>query len=139
MKLNPNEKQKEAVLLEFCKQNQGPAIRVMNQHQAPNATTYRGAFCDGAADLFRLYRDIGVKFPLRRMSLRFTESEIRSCRGNEMGIGVTAYLYEKRLAKRLKGKQFLIPEKITKEECPICKKRKINLNQHMLAVHGNQI
>lgn len=136
MLLSHRDQSREQVLLEFCKKNQGPAITGLNSRIAPGATTYRSEFCDAASDLFRLYANAGIKSPLVRMTLVFNELNIRSCRGSDMSPSVMSYFYEKHLAKRLKKKPFLLLHKILKEPCPICGKRKANLNEHLQMVHG---
>ncbi|MEI2623501.1 MAG: hypothetical protein V9G23_06085 [Giesbergeria sp.] len=136
MQLSHKDQNRERVLLEFCKENQGPAITGLNSRIAPGATTYRSEFCDAAADLFRLYANAGIKSPLARMAHCFNELDIRSCRGNDMTPSVIDYFYEKHLSKRLKEKNFLLLHKILKEACPICGKKKANLAEHMQAVHG---
>ncbi|WP_146139356.1 hypothetical protein [Simplicispira suum] len=49
---------------------------------------------------------------------------------------VINYFYERHLSKRLHEKNFILLHKILKEVCPICGKRKANLNAHIQVMHG---
>ena len=137
MILSQKDLHRERILLDFCDKNQGPAITGRNSVIAPGATTYRNEFCDASADLYQLYADAGIKSPLLRLALLFNERNILSCRGNDMTPTVVNYFYEKHLSKRLKEKKLQILQKIEKEVCPVCGKKKINLKAHIRALHSN--
>ena len=90
----------ETELLEICRNNQGERIPL---HHGPGswATTYSVAFVDAATKLYAMYRDAGVPCPDVRMSVRFAEAGIRSCRGSAMTIDRVEYLYRAHIAQRL--------------------------------------
>lgn len=135
MSLSKNQLVQESALLAHCKANQGPAINVLNAHRAPCATTYRQTFCAAAADLICLYRSAEVQNPVVRLSEQFMKSGIVSCRGNDMSLAVTDYLYRKFLLKLLRGNEYRVLLEITTERCPICNRRKKNLAAHMRDAH----
>jgi hypothetical protein len=135
MPLSGKQHEQEVALLEYCKAHQGPAIRALNVGHAPNATTYRDAFCDGAADLVRLYRVSGVANPVKHLSDKFISTSVLSCRGSEMSPAVTEYLYRHFLKERLSGDSYRVLYELTTERCPLCGKRKMNIAAHMQDAH----
>jgi len=95
----------EQVLIDKCKKYSGRYISNENRSHAPNATTYSHEFCDSCTDLLILYKLKKVKDPILRLSEKFLENKIETCRGNAMDIKNVKYLYHRYLVYRLKAKE----------------------------------
>ena len=113
MALSGKAQEQERILLLYCKKHSGTYINNLNARHAPFATTYSREFCDGAADLYRLYGNHGIKSPIHLLSRRLVENGIESCRGHEMDTSKTTYLFNKFIAPRLKEGRFLVLPTLT--------------------------
>jgi hypothetical protein len=111
--LNGKAKKQERLLLLYCKKHSGTYINNLNAHRAPFATTYSKEFCDGVADLCRLYGNHRIESPIHFLSRRLMENGIQSCRGYGMDIPNTTYLFQKYVARRPKEGRFLVLPTLT--------------------------
>jgi hypothetical protein len=108
--LSSKAKKQERLLLLYCKKYSGTYINNLNAHRAPFATTYSKEFCEGIADLCRLYGNHRLESPIHLLSRRLMENGIQSCRGHDMDIPNTTYLFHKHVARRLReGRFFVLP------------------------------
>lgn len=128
-------RQQEKSLLKHCKEFSGEYLNNLNKGRSPHATTYSYEFCDGAADLIKLYQNHKVPKPKELLSQQFISNKIYSCRGHEMDITKVNYLYTKFLAGRVSKNGYAVLNNLTKELCPICKQWKTNLKAHVQAAH----
>lgn len=134
-KLSIRAQRQEDALLRYCKKFSGTYIAGINAQRAPFATTYSKEFCDGAADLYRLYVNNKIENPINFLSRRLIESKIHTCRYNDMAPANVKYLYDKFLRDRLAAGDFLVLRQITQKQCEVCGTWKTNLEAHMRDAH----
>lgn len=98
MVLSKNELHRELGLLETCRRTQGERL-LPGSGSGSWATTYSDDFIAAAAELFSLYqsKSHGASYPIARLSQRFEDFGIKSCRGAVMSISRVEYLYKTHL------------------------------------------
>jgi len=93
----------EKQLLSTLKHHQGPGLKADNYGKANNATTYRNEFCIAACELIRLYESASIFDHIGRMSSKFQDFDIKTCRGYLMTRKKAEYFYYTHLVERIKS------------------------------------
>lgn len=125
----------ERILLDECIKVGPTGISVLNRGHANFATTYSTYFCELVADLLLLYKNHGVKNPSSRLSDKFRNHKIKSCRGAEMNIDRVEYMLSNSVALLEKSNTYRVLDGIRKTKCPICGRWKTGLEQHIQDAH----
>lgn len=122
----------ERLLLETLSKTPAGAISNFNVMRGANgAITYSSLFIELSADLMFLYRRNGVKQPVKRMSVRFQEYKVYTCRGSVMSYERAEYFYEKHVSLVFyKMTQYKHAHVVGREQCEWCDKLFVNLEHH---------
>jgi hypothetical protein len=113
---NPKFELCEQALIKECAKHSGPAIAGLNLGHANFATTYRSAFLVAVSDLYRLYVRHKTPDPKQRLSEKFINGKIFSCRGVEMTVPRVKYLLDKHVLPRFKDFDYEVLDQLVKQK-----------------------
>ena len=125
----------EAALLKECARIGPTGIGVLNRGRANFATTYSTEFCELVADLLLLYKANGIGNSTLRLSEKFRDMKLCSCRGAEMSCQRVEYMLNSCVSKLEKVSTYRVLDRLTKSERPICGRQAGGLEQHMRDAH----
>jgi len=130
--LRRKDRKYERLLLEELSKTPVAAICVVNLIRGANgATTYNNLFIELAADLMFLYRRNSVRDPIQRLSIKFQEYKIYTCRGNVMSRSRAEYFYKKHIrAVFYEMTRYKHAYTVGRKQCGWCEKLFVNLEHH---------
>jgi hypothetical protein len=129
----------EHALLNECARIGPTGINSLNFGRANFATTYSTDFCLLVADLLLLYKNHRINNPIYRLSEKFRDLKIRSCRGSDMSYERVEYMLTNSVSKLEKTSTYRVLHLLTKSKCPVCCKWKSGLEQHIKDAHHDTV